>query len=319
MIAKIIAWGRDRPEALARLRVRAARDHRRGRGRHDDQVVPARPAGPARGGRRHRRHRLAGPGRASTGRAGAGAARRRRAASASPSTSYDAEEALERGGVPALGPRRPAARHPRGRPRGRARLPGQTYRLTVAQVGPQPVPGRARRPGTSTSRSTGSARSRAGSAVGGRALIQVVRRRAAPVATWSRWTASRHRVSRDEGGVVRAPAPAVVVAVPAPPGDEVEAGADGRRPREHEDGDGGAGAARRAGSARSWPASTRRSTPARRCCGSTAGRRGAAGRRPASGSLSSRTSDAADADDAAGAGARGLLAAMQRADHRATT
>ncbi len=34
----------------------------------------------------------------------------------------------------------------------------------------------------------------------------------------------QHRVSRDDGGVVRAPAPAVVVAVPAAPGDTVEVG-----------------------------------------------------------------------------------------------
>ncbi|GDY32648.1 ATP-binding protein [Gandjariella thermophila] len=34
-----------------------------------------------------------------------------------------------------------------------------------------------------------------------------------------------HRISRDEGGVVRSPAPALVVATPVAPGDEVEAGA----------------------------------------------------------------------------------------------
>jgi len=34
-----------------------------------------------------------------------------------------------------------------------------------------------------------------------------------------------HRVSRDEGGVVRSPAPALVVATPVEVGDEVEAGA----------------------------------------------------------------------------------------------
>lgn len=34
-----------------------------------------------------------------------------------------------------------------------------------------------------------------------------------------------HRVSRDEGGVLRSPAPALVVATPVAPGDEVEAGA----------------------------------------------------------------------------------------------
>ena len=34
-----------------------------------------------------------------------------------------------------------------------------------------------------------------------------------------------HRVSRDEGGVLRSPAPALVVATPVTVGDEVEAGA----------------------------------------------------------------------------------------------
>ena len=34
-----------------------------------------------------------------------------------------------------------------------------------------------------------------------------------------------HRVSRDEGGVLRSPAPALVVATPAAVGEEVEAGA----------------------------------------------------------------------------------------------
>ena len=43
--------------------------------------------------------------------------------------------------------------------------------------------------------------------------------------TSSRSTASTHRVSRDEGGVLRSPAPALVVATPVAVGDEVAAGA----------------------------------------------------------------------------------------------
>ena len=61
MVAKVIAWGRDRPEALARLRCALRETTVVLARRHDDEVLPARPAGPARGGRRHRRHRLAGP------------------------------------------------------------------------------------------------------------------------------------------------------------------------------------------------------------------------------------------------------------------
>ena len=54
MIAKIIAFGRDRDEALARLRRAMRRDHRRHRGRRDQQELRARPARPARGHRRQR-------------------------------------------------------------------------------------------------------------------------------------------------------------------------------------------------------------------------------------------------------------------------
>ncbi len=56
-----------------------------------------------------------------------------------------------------------------------------------------------------------------------------------------------HRVSRDEGGVLRSPAPALVVASPVTVGDVVAAGAPGPGPREHEDGDGAASAVRGAG------------------------------------------------------------------------
>ncbi len=56
-----------------------------------------------------------------------------------------------------------------------------------------------------------------------------------------------HRVSRDEGGVLRSPAPALVVATPVEVGAEVEAGRAGAGAGEHEDGDGAAGAVRGAG------------------------------------------------------------------------
>ena len=161
MVAKIIAWGRDRPEALARLRVRAAGHHRRAARRDDDEVVPARPAGPAGGGRRHRRHRLAGPRRDR----GDGARPRRRPTPRCVQVAidvYDAEEALERAAFLASARGgRPRARHEVGRTV-ELGYRGQTYRLTVAQIGPRPVPGRDRRRATPTSTSTGSARWRAG-------------------------------------------------------------------------------------------------------------------------------------------------------------
>ena len=46
MIAKVIAWGHDRPEALARLWRALCRHDRHRRRRDDQQGVPPRPAGP---------------------------------------------------------------------------------------------------------------------------------------------------------------------------------------------------------------------------------------------------------------------------------
>ena len=54
MIAKVIATGRDRDEALARLHRALGQTDGRRRRRHDEQVVPARPARPSRGARRRR-------------------------------------------------------------------------------------------------------------------------------------------------------------------------------------------------------------------------------------------------------------------------
>ena len=160
MVAKIIAWGRDRPEAMARLRVAL---------RETTVVV--------KGGTTTKSfllelldHPEVINGTADTGwldragadrRAAGGRARRRGAA-------VRRRRRLRiRGGagarrVPALGPRRPAARQPRRRPGGGARLPGPDLR-----------PDRRRRsaPGGTGSRSTtsssrwssnGSRRSRAG-------------------------------------------------------------------------------------------------------------------------------------------------------------
>ena len=260
MIAKVIAWGRDRPEALARLRVRAARDHRRAARRHDDQVLPARPARPARGRRRDGRHRLAGPHRhRRRGR------RRRRTPtwrwSRWPSTSADAEEAAGARGVPRLRPWRAAARlatrwSVRSSSATRPGLPADRRAASAPTA-----TGSRSTAATSTSRldRLGPLESRL--AVGDRrwsvVAVEAHRRR-----TWSRSTASPTGSPATPAGVVRAPAPAVVVAAAGGARRGGRGRPDRRRPREHEDGDGGARAVRRHASARSSPRPTRRSTPA---------------------------------------------------------
>ena len=177
MVAKIIAWGRDRGEALARLRVALARDHGRRQGRDDDQVVPARAARPPRGDRRHGRHRLARPGRAD--RTGLTSARTPTSRCCpSPSTSYEAEESRS-ASVPALRPRRPAP----GQPRGRARRSSSATAGRVLQADgradrPAPVPRDVLDGHASRSTWSGSRGSRAGStsAGGGTAWCRVTTR-----------------------------------------------------------------------------------------------------------------------------------------------
>ncbi|MBA3328165.1 MAG: ATP-grasp domain-containing protein [Solirubrobacterales bacterium] len=136
--------------------------------------------------------------------------------------SYDAEEEIERRGFYAAAARgRPRAGHEVGRT---AELThrGLTYRLAVAQVGP----------GRYTIDADGATvdvgveplgRFRSRLWIGGRAF------RITSVADGPDHLVEvdgvAHRLSRDEGGVVRAPAPALVVAVNVAPGEEVEAGA----------------------------------------------------------------------------------------------
>ena len=144
MVAKIIAWGRDRPEALARLRVAL----------RDTTVV-------LRGGTTTKSFLLAlldrpevVAGTADTAwldRTGTGggadpdAARRHRARPGG-------DRRLRRrggagaGGLPRLGPRRAAARRARRRAHGRARLPRAGLQADRRQGRPGPLPGRARRP-----------------------------------------------------------------------------------------------------------------------------------------------------------------------------
>ena len=224
MIAKVIAYGRDRDEALARLRRALA----------DTHVVIA-------GGATNKGFLLdlldqpeVVDGRADTGwidrvrttgrlvaRAHAGLALLVAGIEA-----YEEQESLERlrfletsrGG-------RPQARHQLSRPVD-LKLRGETHRVTVARLGPF--------------------RFRVGLAdgLGGRAVDVVLDRldtytmRLAVGDQTFRVVSSTHgpvhsvevegvshRVTRDEGGVLRSPAPALVVAVPVQVGDEVETGA----------------------------------------------------------------------------------------------
>ena len=276
MVAKIIAWGRDRPEAMARLRVALRETTVVVKRRHDDQVVPAGPAGPAGGDRRHRGHRLAGP-------------RRHRAAAPAPtpptpasrcavaSMSYEAEEARERDSFLASA-RGGRPRAPHGRPGGRAGLPGpdlpperrpdqpDRYRVEVA--------GRRRRGRDRPARRVREPADRRRPAAPRSSRVDHRRLHLVEVDSVS------HRVSRDEGGVVRSPAPAVVVAVCGPPpAQEVEAGdtvmiletMKMETPVK----------APYAGRVREILAgSTRRSTPAARCCDRPGRRRGRGARPP---------------------------------------
>ena len=219
MVAKIIAWGRDRPEALARLRCAL----------RDTTVV-------LRGGTTTKSFLLdlldrpeVVAGTADTGwldRTGAvaGTAPAPHASVALLQVAvdvYDAEEAREREAFLASARGgRPRASHDVGRAL-ELGYRGQAYRLAVAKLGPD----------------------RYRVALDGRAVDLVVDRLNA-LETRLRLGGERfsvvsvqaatshlvevdgvsHRVVQDEAGVVRAPAPAVVVAVRAAVGQEVEAG-----------------------------------------------------------------------------------------------
>jgi acetyl/propionyl-CoA carboxylase alpha subunit/acetyl-CoA carboxylase carboxyltransferase component len=219
MIAKIIAWGRDRPEALARLRCAL----------EETTVV-------LRGGTTTKSFLLelldrpeVVAGTADTGwldRAGTrdGARPAGSAWVALVQVALDLAEAEEeqerlaflasaRGG-------RPRAPHEVGRAI-ELGMRGQVYRLTVATVDRDrhrvELDGRVvdvevDRLGRLESRLT----------IGG--LRHTVVAAEAPGSSLVEVDGETHRVSRDVGGIVRAPAPAVVVAVRVAPGDEVAAG-----------------------------------------------------------------------------------------------
>ncbi len=134
---------------------------------------------------------------------------------------YDAEEEIERRRFYAAGSRgRPQASHELRRTAELAHR-GQTYGLAVAQVGPSryriEVDGASVDVGVESLR-----RFQSRLSIGGRAF------RITSVADGPEDLVEvdgvAHRVTRDEGAVIRAPAPALVVAVNVAPGDEVQAG-----------------------------------------------------------------------------------------------
>jgi acetyl/propionyl-CoA carboxylase alpha subunit/acetyl-CoA carboxylase carboxyltransferase component len=220
MVAKVIAWGRDRNEALARLRTAL---------RETTVVID--------GGTTNKSFLLDLLSRdevvsasADTGwldRTGAGTATDPTrtadiALIAAAVDAYEAEESLERAGflVSARGGR-PRATHAIGRTV-ELNYQGQAYKLTVGQIGPRSyrVDGDSgelvvdvERLGEFESRLTFGDR-----------RIQIVTV-AGPTGFLVEVDGISHRISQDEAGLIRASAPAVVVALPVAVGDEVEAGA----------------------------------------------------------------------------------------------
>jgi acetyl/propionyl-CoA carboxylase alpha subunit/acetyl-CoA carboxylase carboxyltransferase component len=219
MVAKIIAWGRDRPEALARLRVAL----------RDTTVV-------IRGGTTtksfllsllDRPEVIAGTADTAwldrTGTTGGGDPERN-AVIALVQVAVDvsdAEEAMERTAfLTSARGGRPRASHDVGRVV-ELGYRGQAYKLTVAKV----APGRYR---VGLDGGTVDVEVDRLSALESRLTIgderfSVVASHAA-TSHLVEVDGVTHRVTRDEEGLVRAPAPAVVVAVRVAVGDEVEAG-----------------------------------------------------------------------------------------------
>ena len=220
MVAKIIAWGRDRNEALARLRTAL---------RETTVVID--------GGTTNKSFLLELLDRdevvsatADTGwldRTDAGTATGPTptadiALIAAAVDAYEAEESLERAGFLASARGgRPRATHAIGRTV-ELNYQGQSYKLTVGQIGPH------------TYRLVGDS---------GELIVDVERLGefesrltlgnqrfhivtvAGPTGFLVEVDGISHRISQDEAGLVRASAPAVVVALPVAVGDEVEAGA----------------------------------------------------------------------------------------------
>jgi biotin carboxyl carrier protein len=220
MVAKIIAWGRDRSEALARLRAAL---------RETTVVLD--------GGTTTKSFLLDLLDRpelisasADTGwldRTGAGTARRPTTAAAiallaTAIAVYDSGAEGERSAfLAAARGGRPRAKHTVERPV-ELGYQGQSYRLVVGKVAPH----RYRIDGDSGATEVdvdplGEFESRL---LLGDRRFQVVSV-PGPAHYLVEVDGVSHKISQEEAGVIRAPSPAVVVAVPVAPGDEVEAGA----------------------------------------------------------------------------------------------
>jgi acetyl/propionyl-CoA carboxylase alpha subunit/acetyl-CoA carboxylase carboxyltransferase component len=219
MVAKIIAWGKDRPEALSRLRCAV----------RDTTVV-------LRGGTTNKSFLLdllARP-EVVSGEADTGWVDSFRSTTPAPARfaavallsvaidEYDAEEALERRAF--LGSARggrPRATHAAGR-KVELSYHGQTHRVVVGQVGPRRyrLEMNGRLLDVDLDRLS-PFESRLG--LGG-APFQIVST-AGPDGYLVEVDGVSHRITGDQSGLVRAPAPAVVVAVEVTAGQDVEAGA----------------------------------------------------------------------------------------------
>src|SRR5665811_418796 len=220
MVAKIIAWGQDRPAALSRLRcaVRETTVVLRGGTTNKSFLLDllARPevvSGEAYTGWVDHVHDSMAP------------APSRHAAVALLSVAideYDAEEALERRAF--LGSARggrPRARHAVGR-KIELRYQGQTHRVVVAQVGPHRYRVEVDRGLMDVDVDRLSPFERRLGLGGAPFHIVSV---AGPGGHLVEVDGVSHRIAGDESGLVRAPAPAVVVAVHVTAGEDVEAGA----------------------------------------------------------------------------------------------